>query len=156
MLYFDEPTVGIDPDGRIEILKTIRAFKHEARTVIYCSHYLSEIEKICDQAAIIDHGRIILEGRIETLLRERGTSTLHIEMFHADKNRLQHFARHHSGLEVADAATLTLAKPNASTLADLLEALENEGFELKEIRYGSTTLEDLFLRLTTTGEKRDV
>ncbi len=70
ILYFDEPTTGIDPESRRDILETIRSFKDDNKTVVYTSHYLPEIEKICDQAAIIDQGRIVRQGTLSQLLRE--------------------------------------------------------------------------------------
>ncbi|MCD6292696.1 MAG: ABC transporter ATP-binding protein [Deltaproteobacteria bacterium] len=76
ILYFDEPTVGIDPDGRNEILETIRSFKKDGKTVIYTSHYMPEIEKLCDEVAIIDRGRIICRGLLENILREAKTRDL--------------------------------------------------------------------------------
>jgi len=76
ILYFDEPTVGIDPDGRNEILETIRNFKNDAKTVIYTSHYMPEIEKLCDEVAIIDRGRIIRQGLLETMLQEEKDTNL--------------------------------------------------------------------------------
>ena len=70
ILYFDEPTIGIDPESRNEILDTICSLKKENKTVIYTSHYMDEIEKICDEAAIINHGEIVRQGELQAMLHE--------------------------------------------------------------------------------------
>lgn len=69
LLFFDEPTAGIDPESRNAILETVRSFTAEGKTVVYTSHYMPEIEKICDDVAIIDHGRIIRQGTLKALLQ---------------------------------------------------------------------------------------
>ena len=61
IIYFDEPTVGIDPKSRNEILETIKAYKKLGITVIYTSHYMNEVEMICDEVAIISHGKLVTQ-----------------------------------------------------------------------------------------------
>ena len=154
LLYFDEPTVGIDPEARNEILETIRSFKAEGKTVIYTSHYMPEIEKICDEVAIIDRGRIIRRGLLETMLREEKSDSAVIELMRAGEARLKELAQHHEGVEVVDATTLMLHGQNGAKMGRLLEALEAEDMALKQIRYGTTNLEALFIRLTSQGDGR--
>ena len=79
ILYFDEPTIGIDPESRNDILDTIRSFKEDNKTVIYTSHYMDEIEKICDEAAIINHGKIVLQGNLQTMLKESKNPAMSLE-----------------------------------------------------------------------------
>lgn len=79
ILYFDEPTIGIDPESRNDILETIRSFKKDNKTVIYTSHYMDEIEKICDEAAIINHGKIVLQGNLQTMLKESEDPSMSLE-----------------------------------------------------------------------------
>jgi ABC-2 type transport system ATP-binding protein len=61
IIYFDEPTVGIDPKSRNEILESIKGYKKLGITVIYTSHYMNEVEMICDEVAIISHGKLIAQ-----------------------------------------------------------------------------------------------
>ncbi len=70
IIYFDEPTVGIDPQSRNFILESIKEMKQEDRLILYTSHYMEEIEFLCDQIAIIDHGKIIEQGNLNTILTE--------------------------------------------------------------------------------------
>ncbi|MCF6173714.1 MAG: ABC transporter ATP-binding protein [Campylobacteraceae bacterium] len=68
ILYFDEPTVGIDPKSRNEILQSIKNYKNFGTTVVYTSHYMNEVEKICDEVAIISHGKLIKQDSLKNLL----------------------------------------------------------------------------------------
>ncbi|NOX14925.1 MAG: ABC transporter ATP-binding protein [Epsilonproteobacteria bacterium] len=68
IIYFDEPTVGIDPKSRNEILSSIKNYKNFGITVVYTSHYMNEVEKICDEVAIISHGKLIKQDSLKNLL----------------------------------------------------------------------------------------
>jgi len=65
IIYFDEPTVGIDPQSRNEILESIKNYKKLGITVIYTSHYMNEVEMICDEVAILSHGKLIAQEHIK-------------------------------------------------------------------------------------------
>jgi ABC-2 type transport system ATP-binding protein len=67
LLLMDEPTVGIDPQSRNHILDTVRELNREGMTVLYTSHYMEEVEALCDRIAIVDHGSVIAEGSLEEL-----------------------------------------------------------------------------------------
>jgi len=61
VIYFDEPTVGIDPKSRNEILESIKEYKKLGITVVYTSHYMNEVEMICDEVGIISHGKLVTQ-----------------------------------------------------------------------------------------------
>ena len=70
IIYFDEPTVGIDPQSRNFILESIKEMKEDKKLIVYTSHYMEEVEFLCDKIAIIDHGQILKEGTLESLLTD--------------------------------------------------------------------------------------
>ncbi len=70
LLILDEPTNGLDPAGIQEFRHMIRGFVAEGRTVLLSSHLLDEVEKICDQVAIVDRGRVVVQGSIAELAAE--------------------------------------------------------------------------------------
>ena len=72
LLLLDEPTNGMDPAGMAEIRELIRELGSDNRTVILSSHLLNEVEQVCDSVAILSHGRLIAQGDVAELLRERG------------------------------------------------------------------------------------
>jgi ABC-2 type transport system ATP-binding protein len=69
VLLMDEPTVGIDPQSRNHILETVKELNRRGMTVLYTSHYMEEVEFLCDRVAIVDHGRVIALGTIDELKR---------------------------------------------------------------------------------------
>ena len=75
ILYLDEPTVGVDARSRQCIVAAIRALTTVGTTVVYTSHYMEEVEAICDELAIVDRGRIIVQDRMDRLLH-RGANKL--------------------------------------------------------------------------------
>jgi ABC-2 type transport system ATP-binding protein len=70
ILLLDEPTVGVDPQSRSFLLDSIRGLAGEGRTILYTSHYMEEIEAICDRVAIIDAGRVLRQGALTELLSD--------------------------------------------------------------------------------------
>lgn len=72
VLLLDEPTVGIDPQSRARVLEIIRERARAGVAVLYTTHYMGEAETLCDEFAIIDHGKVIAQGQLEELLRQAG------------------------------------------------------------------------------------
>lgn len=72
ILIMDEPTVGIDPQSRNHILETVMQLNSDGLTVIYTSHYMEEVEKLCNRLAIMDHGQIIAQGSIADICKLDG------------------------------------------------------------------------------------
>lgn len=68
ILFLDEPTVGIDAQSRYFILESIQRLQREGMTIIYTSHYMEEIQSICDTLAIIDHGKLLLQDTLTNVL----------------------------------------------------------------------------------------
>ena len=143
IIYFDEPTVGVDPRSRNEILDSIKEYKKFGITVVYTSHYMSEIEKICDEVAIISDGRVIEQDTLENLLSNKLSDQITIEVMHRDI--LQTLA-----LEFVEECVI---QTSSEKLFETLKLLENHSVPVKQIRYGSTNLEKHFLEIT--GESND-
>ena len=151
ILFFDEPTVGIDPESRNEILETILSFKKANKTVVYTSHYMPEIEKICDEVAIINAGEIIKQGSIESMLSSDTVSEVVIEVRETPMVELERCLNENSNLSIVDESTLMLNTKVSSAIAEVLMQLEKSDIAVRNVRYGTTTLESLFIALTSKG-----
>ncbi len=152
ILYFDEPTIGIDPESRREILATIRSFKEDNKTVIYTSHYMDEIEKICDEAAILDHGNIVDQGSLEAMLQGVTNESAVIELISSSRLQLAQLVQRVRDVKVIADNILLLEQQDSTKMAGLLAALETEKLPIKQIRYQSMSLESLFISLTNRKE----
>ncbi len=75
LLMLDEPTVGVDPQSRAHLLDCVRKLRDENVAVLYASHYMDEVEAICDRVAIVDHGRLVACGALDELLGQ-----LHLDL----------------------------------------------------------------------------
>jgi ABC-2 type transport system ATP-binding protein len=76
LVLLDEPTVGIDPQARLNLLDFIRSLRDQGTAVLYTTHYLEEAESLCDRIGIIDHGRLLAEGSLEQLRARLGGAQL--------------------------------------------------------------------------------
>ncbi len=75
VLLLDEPTVGVDPQSRNHIFSCIEKLHAEGRTLIYTTHYMEEVERLCDQVAIIDHGRLLAVDSVDQLIAVHGETS---------------------------------------------------------------------------------
>jgi ABC-2 type transport system ATP-binding protein len=81
IIYFDEPTVGIDTKSRNDILQFIKSYKDLGKTIIYTSHYMNEVEMICDDVAIISSGKLIKQDNLDNLLCKDDTNCTDLEKY---------------------------------------------------------------------------
>ncbi len=138
IIYFDEPTAGVDPKSRNEILDSIKQYKKMGITVVYTSHYMNEIEKICDEVAIIDQGKIIKQDKLENLLSNRSSDKVLIETVYNQKIK-------DLKLNLKDE---NLIETNQEELPQILKILNKNDIFIKQIHFGATNLEKYFLEAT--------
>ena len=79
LVILDEPTAGVDPVGSAAIGRMIHAMRDKGKTVVLCSHLLGQVEQVCDRVAIMDRGKLVLEGRVEEVLARRDRHVMTIE-----------------------------------------------------------------------------
>jgi ABC-2 type transport system ATP-binding protein len=79
LIILDEPTAGVDPVGSAEISELILNLKKQGKTVLLCSHLLGQVEDICDRIAILNRGKLILEGGVKDLVGDKGRHALIVE-----------------------------------------------------------------------------
>ncbi len=69
LILLDEPTAGVDPQSRNALFDNVLALKQAGRTIVYTTHYMEEVERLCDRVAIVDHGRVLAVDTVPNLLR---------------------------------------------------------------------------------------
>jgi ABC-2 type transport system ATP-binding protein len=146
LLYLDEPTVGIDPQSRHFILDTIRALAEGGTTVVYSSHYMDEVEYLAQDVAIIDHGKVLAQGRLSDLLASR-SSDVQLTLTLPPTPALAQQLLQINGLVAVHECQLQLCA-DTRTLAQLLLVLDEHGNAPLRIQQGLRNLEDLFMQLT--------
>jgi ABC-2 type transport system ATP-binding protein len=72
IVLLDEPTVGVDPQSRGLIFENVIALRDRGRAIVYATHYMEEAERLCDRVAIVDHGRLLAEGEVASLVAAHG------------------------------------------------------------------------------------
>jgi len=146
IVFFDEPTTGLDPQVRHEIHKLIEELKQDKRTIILTTHYIEEAERLCDQVAIIDQGRIIaasspreIQARTlgATKIEIRLESALGAESVPAD-----------TVLSLDRMTLITSSLAPAKTVVDLVKWIDAHGLGMTDISLKKPTLEDVFIELT--------
>lgn len=151
LIIMDEPTVGIDPQSRNHILEAIEALNKKGATVIYTTHYMEEVEAICNPIAIVDHGRVIAQGSKEEL-KERLYPKEHIYLGLKHKApelliKLRALEGMEEVKEQEEGLELVFAK-EASCLQDILRLMSQGESPITAINTKVPNLEDAFLKLT--------
>ncbi|WP_147804514.1 ABC transporter ATP-binding protein [Alkalicoccus halolimnae] len=152
ILIMDEPTVGIDPQSRSYILETVRRLNREENmTIIYTSHYMEEVEYLCDRVYIMDHGEIIASGRqaeLQAILTQE--NTIVVQFSRVANGILDRLQAHPlvSSVTHQGAAVTLIAKKDTEVLGDIFVIAQEAGVQLQSVEVKSPTLEDVFLHLT--------
>lgn len=133
-LVFDEPTVGVDPQSRNLIFDVLERLRDEGKTILYTTHYMEEVERLCQRIAIMDQGQIVAEGTLAELLRY---------VPHKTKVRIE-FDGSKDGREFIELELSDLSQE----LPGELERITKSGGKIHDVSTSRTTLEQVFLHLT--------
>lgn len=117
-LVFDEPTAGVDPQSRNHIFDMVRALHKEGRTVVYTTHYMEEVEALCDRVAILDRGQLVACDMLAALLADAGSREFRVSL------------------------------PELSSVAELEARFVAAGIGVEAIESKGRSLETVFLELT--------
>ncbi|MGD8345794.1 MAG: ABC transporter ATP-binding protein [Lysobacterales bacterium] len=144
LLILDEPTAGVDIEIRRSMWEFIRGINDAGTTVILTTHYLEEAESLCRNIAIIDHGEIVQDTDMKSLL-----ATLDIETFVLDLREPIQACPQIDGMEIRiiDEYCIEASLPKAKSLNNLFADLDQQGIHVLSMRNKANRLEELFLRL---------
>lgn len=151
LILMDEPTVGIDPQSRNHILESIKALNREGVTIIYTSHYMEEVEQLCNRLAIVDHGRVIAQGTQEEMTKlVAATDKVTMQLDSVSYTLSEAFRRLGYVEEYnSEGNTITLlCSKGQYHVHELIRAIEEAQSELISFTVEKPTLESVFLTLT--------
>ncbi len=152
LLILDEPTAGVDIEIRRSMWDFISGINRAGTTVILTTHYLEEAERLCRNIAIIDHGEIIRNTDMKSLL-----ATLDVETFILDLREPVDRCPSVEGMEITlrDERTLEASLPREKSLNKLFAELDRQDIHVLSMRNKANRLEELFLRLVDKNQQRE-
>ena len=144
LLILDEPTAGVDIEVRRSMWEFMRRINTEGRTIILTTHYLEEAESLCRRVAIIDHGRIVENDRMSSVLMK-----LHTEVFVFNLRQPLAAPPPLTGyrVQMPDDHTLEVEASKEQNLNDIFARLTEAGVEVLSMRNKANRHEELFMRL---------
>jgi len=153
LLIMDEPTVGIDPQSHSHILETVKQLNAEGMTVIYTSHYMEEVEYLCEKIGIMDQGEFITSGTISELRETIGDRSRIVMNFSKALN-LENIKTILSpsipekDLSLNHDELAIFHKEPQKVLSELIQSVTGAGFEITSVEVVEPNLESVFLHLT--------
>ena len=151
LIFFDEPTVAVDPQSRNSILEGIRSLNREGATIIYTSHYMEEVELLCSRIVIMDQGRIIASGTREELKAMIGANEkITVELADPREELVQEVSRQPFAQNVAlhDNMLVIHCRSGAHNLSDVMNYIQSRGISVGRVFSEPPTLNDVFLEIT--------
>jgi len=146
-LLLDEPTVGVDPQSRAFLLSTIQQLAAAGMGVIYTSHYMEEIEALAQEVTIIDHGKVLIQGRLDALLNTDAAKTrVTLALANPPENAATILAAYGDVAVTGDGFDVLLRPEVLPTT--LFSALSEAGISISHAQFGRQNLENLFMALT--------
>lgn len=155
LIIMDEPTVGIDPQSRNHILETVKRLNQEGMTVIYTSHYMEEVEAICKNVYIMDHGKVIAEGTQDALIEQSQSHTSIRLKFEKEAmsymNDIKQISHVMAINKESENEISLLVSGNGNSQKEVIHAVMGMDLGLVSFDVTKPNLEQVFLKLTGRG-----
>jgi ABC-2 type transport system ATP-binding protein len=146
LIILDEPTVGVDPQSRRYIFNIVNKLKQQGKTIIYVSHYMEEIENLCDYVAFIDKGNIVEEGEIKELLNRFANTAVYFEA--EDPTNL--LSKGNFTFTPYKTGVIIQTNDPLKTFTELVKLSRDHQFIPEQLSLFKPRLEDVFFQLTGT------
>ena len=151
LIFLDEPTVAVDPQSRNNILDGIKKLNEKGATIVYTTHYMEEVEIICDRVIILDKGKVIASGTCDELkelakIEEKVT----VEVSNLDSKYVDEIGKFANveSINYEDDILFIKYQKGKNNFGDLLDYLKRENIKYNKIYSERPTLNDVFLELT--------
>lgn len=154
LLILDEPTVGVDPQSRYSIMDSVERLGGEGLSIVYTSHYMEEVERLCKRVGILDNGKLIAEGTQRELVKivgEQDRVDLTVTGSQLDVVRAcQGLSRVTKATATGDVVQI-LVEDAHSVLPNIISVTEASGAHITSVNIVEPNLEAVFLHLTGRG-----
>jgi ABC-2 type transport system ATP-binding protein len=150
VLLLDEPTVGVDPQSRERILETLRELANAGAAIIYSTHYMEEVERLCDRTLLVDHGCVLASGTVAELIGLAG-SRHRMQITFRDRPQSELFAGLDGVSELDSTSSgeqIVLILTDLISVGTVLERATHAGHPVIEFSLHSPNLSDAFMTLT--------
>ncbi|GAK07330.1 ABC transporter ATP-binding protein [Geomicrobium sp. JCM 19038] len=144
LLIMDEPTVGVDPNSRNEIYNVVKTLIKSNKTVIYSSHYMEEIEKLCDLVCFLNHGEVIDMDSPQTIIQNNSTKAVEVSI---NANDLKHFQHLGEPKESKNGYVFPSDDP-LQLIHQLIETMKEHRIDVHHLQMVTPSLEDIYLQKT--------
>jgi ABC-2 type transport system ATP-binding protein len=153
LIFLDEPTNGLDPQGTVEIRQLILRLGENGHTVFVSSHLLHEVEQICTRVAIINKGRLLIESSVQALVAEQGRMVLEVSEAH----RAAQLLKSHLSVAVIEESGEGRITTNLrrEQVPEAVRLLVKEGIDVYGVATHKASLEDYFLSITAGSDEEE-
>lgn len=151
LIILDEPTVAVDPQSRNKILEGIKKLNEGGATIIYTTHYMEEVEQLCDRIAIIDKGKVIASGTKEELKNMISLGeTITLETYHLTEENIEEIKNipNIASVDYNGQTVVVKSKKGKNNLVHVLNYFESRKLPMGKIYSELPTLNDVFLEIT--------
>ena len=152
LLILDEPTAGVDVQLRHDLWELITDLNANGTTVLLTTHYIEEAERLCDEVAILDSGRVATVSTPDDLM-DRGTDHITVTFREPIRSAPEIAAGNGQieAVEVQDGRLVVSASRGGLVAPDLVRELDDAGYEIVDLDVSRTSLEEVFVEMTRTG-----
>ncbi len=149
VIFFDEPTAGLDPQVRREIYDIIEELRRVKKTILLTTHYIEEAERLCDRVAIVDHGKVIALGTPRELKQgSAGMTRIEVRLAKVESDGAMRGLEGVVDCRIFDGSYVLHSERPPQTIVSLVKHLESQSNELVSLEIAAPTLEDVFIELT--------
>jgi ABC-2 type transport system ATP-binding protein len=150
VLFLDEPTTGLDPEARVQMWQDIERLATEQRmTILLTTHYMDEADKLASQLAIIDRGRVVVQGSPDQLKRELSGDALQVQLAEPDGDAAREALAGIcgvDGVEIEGRMLRARAQDGGAALPGVLAALDGRDIKVASVTIARPSLDDVYLR----------
>ncbi len=151
LIFFDEPTVAVDPQSRNKILEGIRKLNEDGATIVYTSHYMEEVESLCGRIVIMDHGKAIASGtpnELKAMIQNKETVQVEIPKLEKEQRNVLASLPHVYEASYEDTILKLCFDGGNANLIHVLNCLQENNVKYGRIYSELPTLNDVFLEIT--------